>query len=69
MKKNFWTLIYVVLDPEKNDLSSEGHLTKTLFIAVFGIFYIKMNTFQGYSCASSNIDPPYWTGYQLASLP
>jgi hypothetical protein len=27
-----------VLDPEKNDLSSEGHLTKTIFIAVFGIF-------------------------------
>jgi hypothetical protein len=49
---------YIVLDPEKNDLSSEGHLTKTILIAVFGIFYIKMNTFQGYSCASSNIDPP-----------
>jgi hypothetical protein len=29
---------YIVLDPEKNDLSSEGHLTKTIFIAVFGIF-------------------------------
>jgi hypothetical protein len=27
-----------VLDPKKNDLSSEGHLTKTIFIAVFGIF-------------------------------
>jgi hypothetical protein len=25
-------------EPEKNDLSSEGHLTKTIFIAVFGIF-------------------------------
>jgi hypothetical protein len=23
------------------------------------LFYIKMNTFQGYSCASSNIDPPF----------
>jgi hypothetical protein len=29
---------YIVLDPEKNDLSSKGHLTKTLFIAVLGIF-------------------------------
>jgi hypothetical protein len=25
----------------------------------FQYFYIKVNTFQGYSCASSNIDPPY----------
>jgi hypothetical protein len=23
------------------------------------LFYIKMNTFQGYSCACSNIDPPF----------
>jgi hypothetical protein len=26
---------YKVLDPEKNDLSSEGYLTKQLFFAVF----------------------------------
>jgi hypothetical protein len=37
MKKNFVDP-YIVLDPEKNDLSSEGHLTKTIFIALFGIF-------------------------------
>jgi hypothetical protein len=30
-----------VLELEKNDLSSEGHLTKTIFIAVFGIFLHK----------------------------
>jgi hypothetical protein len=36
MKKNVDH--YIVLDPEKNDLSSKGHLTKTLFIAGFGIF-------------------------------
>jgi hypothetical protein len=41
MKKKFGPLYTVVLDPEKNDLSSEGHLTKTLFIAVFGIFTYK----------------------------
>jgi hypothetical protein len=28
----------IALDPVKNDLSSKGHLTKKLFIAVFGTF-------------------------------
>jgi hypothetical protein len=28
------------------------------FLCCFRYFYIKMNTFQGYSCSSSNIDPP-----------
>jgi hypothetical protein len=42
MKKKYFDP-YIVRDPKKNDLSSEGHLTKTIFIAVFGI-YIKMNT-------------------------
>jgi hypothetical protein len=29
---------YIVLDPAKNDLSSEGHVTKERFFAVFGTF-------------------------------
>jgi hypothetical protein len=33
-----YTQYTVVLDPEKNDLSSKGHLIKQLFIAVFGTF-------------------------------
>jgi hypothetical protein len=45
---------YMVLDPPKNDLSSEGHLTKKLFFAFFRYFYIKMNIFQGYSHSKLN---------------
>jgi hypothetical protein len=37
MKKKFLDP-YIVLDPKKNDLSSKGHLTKKLFVAVFGAF-------------------------------
>jgi hypothetical protein len=37
-EKNLGPLYTVVLDPAKNDLSSEGHLTKELFFAVFGTF-------------------------------
>jgi hypothetical protein len=50
---------YIALDLEKHDLSSKGHLTKTLFCC-FLYFYIKINTFQGvlYSYVS-NIDPSY----------
>jgi hypothetical protein len=29
---------YIVLDPEKHDLSSKGHLTQKFFFAVFGNF-------------------------------
>jgi hypothetical protein len=29
---------YIVLDTEKNDLSSKGHLTKKTFFAVFRVF-------------------------------
>jgi hypothetical protein len=48
-KKKFWTLICIVLDPAKNDLSSEGHVTQK---NCFRYFYIKMTIFQGYSCCS-----------------
>jgi hypothetical protein len=50
-----------VLDPEKNGLSSKGYRT-WIFFCCLRYFYIKMNTFQGYSCAtgSSNIDPPIY---------
>jgi hypothetical protein len=37
----------------KNDLSSEGHLTKKLFCC-FRYFYIKMNICHGYSHSKSN---------------
>jgi hypothetical protein len=29
---------FIVFGPVKNDLSSKGHLTKTLFITIFGTF-------------------------------
>jgi hypothetical protein len=33
MKKNFCPLtVYVVIDPEKDDLPSKGHLTNKLFL-------------------------------------
>jgi hypothetical protein len=45
---------YIVLDPEKHDLSSKGHLTKKNFFCCFWYFYIKMNKLQGYSHWKSN---------------
>jgi hypothetical protein len=49
-KTNFWTL-YSAWPPEKHELSSKGHLTKTLFL-LFSVH--KMNTFQGDSNSKSN---------------
>jgi hypothetical protein len=46
-------LYTVVVDPEKHDLSSKGHLTKQIVFAVFGN-YIKINKLHGYSHSKSN---------------
>jgi hypothetical protein len=67
MRKNFDP--YIVLDPAKNDLSSEGHLTKKLFFNVCGILhkneYIPGVPVLSYKIKfSSKIDPPYYT-YRL----
>jgi hypothetical protein len=45
--------VCIELDPKKCDLSSKGHLTKQKKFCCFRYFYIKMNTFQGYSHSKS----------------
>jgi hypothetical protein len=42
-----------VLDPDKQDLSSKGHFTKTFFFC-FWYFYAKMNKLKGCSHSKSN---------------
>jgi hypothetical protein len=51
LKKKFDS--YIVLDPEKCDLSSKGHLTKQKNFCCFWYFYIEMNILQGYSQSKS----------------
>jgi hypothetical protein len=50
----------IVLDPGKHDLSSKGHLTQKLFL-LFSVFFHENKQILMFSCASSMIDPPYYT--------
>jgi hypothetical protein len=63
LRKKIWGP-YIVLDPEKNDLSSEGHLTKKLFL-LFSVLLHKNEYIPGVLTFkikfSSKIDPPYCT--------
>jgi hypothetical protein len=56
-KQIFWP-IYSVW-PQKELYFLKRSLDQKTFFCWFRYFYIKMNTFQGYSCASFNIDSPY----------
>jgi hypothetical protein len=55
---------YIVLDPEKHDLSSEGHLTK-FFLLLFLVLLRKNEQTPGVLSFkikfSSKIDPPQYT--------
>jgi hypothetical protein len=60
-----------VLDPAKNDLSSEGHLAKKLFF-LFSVFLHKNEYIPGVLSFkikfSSKIDPPYSTSIHLQEV-